>query len=146
MRSPTISRAALWSLALCLLGAAAAAQPPAEPAKGEPAKGEPAKGVTSRDNFHGKAGKIKRLSPEEVEKEVEADFARKKKAGDADPDDPASDKPEAVSPLRLSRDAVSAKSFAKAAAKKPAAKKKGGKEYQITLKNPTIEKYKNRAT
>jgi hypothetical protein len=69
------------------------------------------------DNFHPKAGTVKRLSPEELEKEVNADFAGENKTGRA-----LSEKavgPQAndiVPPHRLSRDAVSAKSFANAVA------------------------------
>jgi hypothetical protein len=131
MNTHSLARARLWSLAQLLLAVTVFGQ--------QIGGQEP---VTSRDNFHGKAGKLKRLSPDELDKEVEADFARESK-GQAKADDPgASSRADATVPAqRLSRDVLSAKSFAKLAAAK-----KSAKEYQITLKNATIEKYKNRAT
>jgi hypothetical protein len=129
-----ISKAALLSLALGLLGLAVSGQPPA----GGPAA------VTSRDNFRDKAGKLKRLSAEELAKAVEEEEAAKrngaKEAKEAD-DPPEPQLHELVPPQRLSRDALTLKSFAKAAASK-----KKAREFQITLRNATIAKYKNRAT
>jgi hypothetical protein len=131
MNTHSLSKARLWGLALFLLGVTVSGQ-----------RLDGQEPVTSRDNFQSKAGKLKRLSPDELDKEVEADFARESK-GHSKADEPGpSSRADATVPLhRLSRDVLSAKSFAKSAAAK-----KSAKEYQITLKNATIEKYKNRAT
>jgi hypothetical protein len=135
MNTNSLAKVSVPVLALLFLGAALLGQ--------APVGGQEA--ATSRDNFHSKSGKLKRLTPQELDKAVEADFARESK-GQAKADKPSSRarKNAAVPPVpphRLSRDVFSAKSFAKSTAAK-----KGAKEYQITLKNATIEKYKNRAT
>jgi hypothetical protein len=122
----------LWGLALFVLGLALLGQ--------QHIGGQEA--ATTRDNFHTKSGKIKRLTPEELDKQVEADFARECASRVKADEPPTESRPDkAVPSHRLSRDVMSAKSFAKSAAAK-----KDASEFQITLKDATIEQYKNRAT
>src|SRR5438445_2900865 len=105
--------------------------------------------AATRDNFHAKASKLPRLSPEELDKKIAADFAKESKSeskaeakakqtkqdktakGKAPPDAAAAGA--AVPAHRLSLDVL---------ATHPAAKKQAHKEFQITLKNWFIEKYK----
>jgi hypothetical protein len=132
METNSLARLRLWGVALFLLGAALVGQ---ERVGGQEAP-------TSRDNFHSKSGKLKRLTPAELDKAVETDFDEERDDQAEGEERASSSRAEATVPShRLSRDVLSAKSFAKSAVAK-----KGNKEFQITLKNPTIEKYKNRAT
>src|SRR5947199_8468201 len=85
----------------------------------------------TRDNFHGKASKLPRLSPEELDKKLEADFAKEAKTDKQDKKAKEKSPPDTtaaggVPAHRQSHDVL---------AKHPAAKKQKFKEFQITLKN-----------
>jgi hypothetical protein len=127
--------------ALCLMVpigwlALGQAQPPARPAPDT-------EQATTRDNFAPEARKRRRLSREEFEKatktDEEADRATEERtiprAATA-----LKSRPRVIPPHRLTRDVM--------LGAHPAARTANtdGKEWQITLKNAFIEKYKNRAT
>jgi hypothetical protein len=96
----------------------------------------------SRDNFHGHPRKLKSISPQELDRAVDEDFAKEQEADESTSSRAATT--HATKPVhrhRVTRDAMSQASFASATRARGDAR-----EFQITLKNPTIDKYKNRAT
>ena len=92
--------------------------------------------VPTRDNFGPKGGKLPRLTPEELEKATKEDF--EKEVGEQTKQPPGA-RPAALPAHRLTRD-VTLQPLA------PSTAARGGRQWQITLKNSFIEKYKNRAT
>jgi hypothetical protein len=118
-------------------------EPPVSPPKAT--KGA----VQSRDNFGPKDGTRKRLSSEEFDKATEKE-RQEEKAAEKMADSPAATRTKtsvktqttkSIPPHRLTRDAtLHTADLATASASR------GAREFQITLKNAFIEKYKNRAT
>jgi hypothetical protein len=106
-----------------------------------PAPPGPGQGGATRDNFGPKGGLLPRLSREALEKATRADFAEEAAAGQAEKSQPPAAAGAAAVPAhRLSRDVLLRQPATLSAAAK------GGRQWQITLKNSFIEKYKNRAT
>jgi len=103
-------------------------EPPEQPGSGA--------AVPSRDNFSPKGSKLPRLTLEELEKATKEDF--KNEEGEQADETPRS-RPAVLPAHRLTRDASLQPLAASTAAR-------GGRQWQITLKNSFIEKYKNRAT
>ena len=135
MRYRTFSTLTVVFVAAVMAGLAAVGQNRPSDPKGPASHPAP----QSRDNFHPKAGRLPRLSREALEKatreEQEAEEQRDDRAG------PAALAPAAMLPAhRVSRDVLLSRNAA------PLAAAKGAHDWQITLKNTFIEKYKNRAT
>lgn len=106
----------------------------------DPAKAGAKPPTISRDNFGPQGGRLPRLSREALDKATEDDFAKEdEKEERAKPKAPSAAGKAAVPFHRFSRDAALHGTSA-------AASHKQAKNWQITLKNSFIEKYKNRAT
>jgi hypothetical protein len=91
---------------------------------------------TSRDNFSPGAGKIKRLSPDELDKALSEEHEKESPQAKSDKKGTPQSKNAVVPAHRLSRDV----------AETALADETNAKLKRITLRNSFIEKYKNRAT